>query len=468
MLRPANQTYRWKRWKDSCLLALFLLAAGYFCVRLPWLLSLPLMEAPDEVNHLWVVHFLCEHWRQPTAHEVAQAGKAALYGPLPPVGYLFNALLASFNHGHFFRLAARCGTLLGGLPTVFAAWAMGKEIFTRPLTRLALPLLVILHPQLVFTDAYTNTDGILISICAISTYLAVVAIKRGINIKLAVWLGFLLGWAALSKPNALTLLPSMLFAVFASCSIEKLGRARRLQIFAAFAGTFLGTCGFWYTRNFLEFDGDCLGTQTMNRIWQTNLVHSNGKAIMPGPQFPGLGWWRYLFFDFWGFFGFMNRYLWRPFYLAFLVICLASIGGQVAQISKTRRVAEPGAGLETAPAAVASLEVEAAIWRFFGLCAAINLAGAILCFAGWDLRSARPLSFHIGAVDLLPAPGRTAEARQRPSDSTNHRSHFAVRSQHYIWMDHLLLRSQLERDIATALYLRLDLIALFWPGLLPD
>ncbi len=50
-----------------------LLTAGYFAMRIPWVLSLPLMECPDEVNHLWVVQFLCDHLRMPSAQEVEAA-----------------------------------------------------------------------------------------------------------------------------------------------------------------------------------------------------------------------------------------------------------------------------------------------------------------------------------------------------------------------------------------------------------
>ena len=127
-----------------------LLTAGYFAVRIPWVLSLPLMECPDEVNHLWVVQFLCDHLRMPSAQELAAAGKFSVYGALPPVGYFGSALAAYFNQGQFFRLAARVGTMICGLPCVFAAYYLGRAIFVRRLLAIVLPLLVILHPQLVF------------------------------------------------------------------------------------------------------------------------------------------------------------------------------------------------------------------------------------------------------------------------------------------------------------------------------
>jgi len=81
----------------------------------------------------------------PSAQEVEAAGKLSLYGPLPPVGYFGNALLAYLNQGECFRLAARVGTMICGLPCVYAAYFLGRAIFVRALPAIALPLLVILH-----------------------------------------------------------------------------------------------------------------------------------------------------------------------------------------------------------------------------------------------------------------------------------------------------------------------------------
>ncbi len=256
--------------------------------------------------------------------------------------------------------------MICGLPCVYAAYFLGRAIFVRALSAIALPLLVILHPQLVFTDSYTNTDGVLISLSAIATCLAVLAMKRGMRSTDALWLGFLLGWACLAKPNALTLLPAFIYAIYSSCSKQQFGQAKTVKLMVAFLSSLGATCDFWYVRNILEFKGDFLGTRTMNLIWQTNLVHVDGKAIMPGPRFPAVGWWRYVFFDFWGFFGFMNRYLWRPFYIAYLVICLVAIAAKckvVVQslLCKKRRL----------------VESETEIWCFFAISVLVNMLGVV-------------------------------------------------------------------------------------------
>lgn len=65
-----------------------LLAFAFVAVRLPWIFMVPMQEAPDEYAHYWVIKFLREHWRLPSAVEVHAGGPSAVYGSLPQLGYL--------------------------------------------------------------------------------------------------------------------------------------------------------------------------------------------------------------------------------------------------------------------------------------------------------------------------------------------------------------------------------------------
>ena len=67
---------------------IFILLAIYFAVRLPWLYLVPMVEAPDEFSHFWVLKFMAEHCRLPEASEIFQGGPSAVYGSYPPMGYL--------------------------------------------------------------------------------------------------------------------------------------------------------------------------------------------------------------------------------------------------------------------------------------------------------------------------------------------------------------------------------------------
>jgi len=84
---------------------------------------------------------------------------------------------------------------------------------------------------------------------------------------------------------------------------------------------------WWPIRNYHEFDGDILGTQTMYLTW-AKTFHRQLHYYMPAWQIlitPR--WWRMLFYSFWGAYGHMNKYLWRPVYFVYLgFVAIAELG----------------------------------------------------------------------------------------------------------------------------------------------
>lgn len=307
---------------------LLFLTALYFAIRIPWLITLPVSESPDEPNHLWVVQFLVEHWCLPTAKEVLSGGTPAEYGSLPQLGYIPHVLAAFILKSEPITFAARLGSLFLGIITVWMAFLIGRKIFpNRALYRVALPTLIIVHPQLVFVHSYTNTDSTTVALSSVIIYLLVCSLKNGLSLNKAVAIGFLLGWAALSKHNGLSIVPAVFLSVLWACSIHQLKLKDTVTRLAIVFSAFGLTCSWWFIRNYCEFHGDILGSKTMYETWSKILPKRDGHIIHPWPPLNSFKWWRYVFFDFWGLFGYMNRYLWRPIYLAYLGLCLASIAG---------------------------------------------------------------------------------------------------------------------------------------------
>jgi hypothetical protein len=372
-------------WHNSKVqLAIFIML--YLLLRLPWVFTLPISEAPDEGNHFWVSHFLTTHLRLPSAHEVFSAGGAAEYGSLPQFGYLPNVLCSLFASETTMPTFSRIGSVLAGIPTLIAAFLIGKEIFAGCLLRsLALPLLIVLHPQLVFTQSYTNTDATTVSLASISIYLVVCAIKRGLTMKASIALGFLLGWLALSKHTGLSIVPALGLGVIAATFGRGESAASAIKKIAAAAAVFTGTCGWWFVRNYFEFSGDILGSRTMYESWSKILPRKNGVIVHPWPEVHQFGWWRYVFFDFFGLFGYMTRYIYRPAYIAYLIYVIAAIVGWTGLV---KGKATPAASTSADAAAdnadgfdetkkTSKIDVEKMIWLLFLLCPLLNLAAMI-------------------------------------------------------------------------------------------
>lgn len=403
-------------WHNSKVqLAIFIML--YLLLRLPWVFTLPISEAPDEGNHFWVSHFLTTHLRLPSAHEVLSAGGAAEYGSLPQFGYLPNVLCSLFASETTMPTFSRIGSVLAGIPTLIAAFLIGKEIFAGCLLRsLALPLLIVLHPQLVFTQSYTNTDATTVSLASISIYLVVCAIKRGLTMKASIALGFLLGWLALSKHTGLSIVPALGLGVIAATFGRGESAASAMRKIAAAAAVFTGTCGWWFVRNYFEFSGDILGSRTMYESWSKILPRKNGVIVHPWPEVHQFGWWRYVFFDFFGLFGYMTRYIYRPAYIAYLIYVIAAIVGWTGLVkgkaarggttpadettgdarTTTANAASGDGGTSTTGETIAktgavgtalndsvktkktsNIDVEKMIWLLFLLCPLLNLAAMI-------------------------------------------------------------------------------------------
>ncbi|HIA52163.1 MAG TPA: hypothetical protein EYN91_08780 [Candidatus Melainabacteria bacterium] len=388
-------------------LAIFVLL--YLVLRLPWVFTLPITEAPDEGNHFWVCQFLTTNLRLPTGQEVLSAGGPAEYGSLPQFGYLPNVVCSLFASELTMPTFSRIGSVIAGIPTLLAAFLIGKEIFPGCLLRsLALPLLIVLHPQLVFTQSYTNTDATTVSLASVSIYLVVCAIKRGLTMKASLALGFLLGWLALSKHTGLSIVPALGLGVLAATFGRGEPAASALKKIFAAAGVFAATCGWWFVRNYFEFSGDILGSRTMYETWSKILPRKDGVIVHPWPEVHQFGWWRFVFFDFFGLFGYMNRYIYRPAYIAYFAYVIAAVVGWCGfiklknsnktsqerlssadseiQRKETNQRAEPNVASTASEAQKTELDkqselidtrAEKLIWLLFLLCPLLNLAAML-------------------------------------------------------------------------------------------
>jgi hypothetical protein len=317
---------------------LFLLLLAAVLIRLPWLFVIPVNDAPDEINHLWVVDFLRTHLRLPAATEVAAAGHLGVYGSLPQFGYLPHILTSMlFSEANQALLGARCGSLLTALAAIAAAYFISREIFLaresfqifyrHKLLALALPLLLVLQPQFVFVSCYCNNDCTVAAIAGWIVYLLIRCIKYGLTYKLGLLLGVLLLWLNLCKYSGLSMLPVVLAGVVLAINAHK-PRYRTLLWFSALLiipCTVLSS--WWLIRNYYEFGGDVLGTHTMYSTWAT-AFHRPLNYYMPAWQILTTPrWWRMLFYSFWGTYGHMNKYLWRPVYFVYLGFTLTGTLG---------------------------------------------------------------------------------------------------------------------------------------------
>jgi 4-amino-4-deoxy-L-arabinose transferase-like glycosyltransferase len=348
------------------------LCLAFVATRLPFLFTVPMVEAPDEFAHYWVIKFIDQTMRLPTAAEVAAGGPSAVYGSLPQIGYIPHVLLTAWLPESEIALVARFGSMLMGLLTVYGAYLLGRELFTagnlktdiNRLAALALPLMVILHPQLCFLHSYANSDSTAVALSTFLLLAAVRAVRYGLSVRNGLIIGVCTGLLALCKYSALSVMPSVALCMVAALWLHQTGIARSLLTLVLSASAAIVVSAWWFVRNYYEFSGDILGTQTMYKSWAQTFNRDLNFYMSPLAVMKEFRWWRMTFFSYWGMFGYMTKYLWRPVYIAWGVYAAIAAIGWLRSGALERF--KPGS------------KVTLVIWGSMALCLVTNLALMIM------------------------------------------------------------------------------------------
>lgn len=289
---------------------------------------LPMSEAPDEFAHYWVIKFLKEHWRLPNAQEVAAGGASSVYGSLPQLGYIPHLITSLAASDQWLALTERLGSTFMGQMMLIAAVKIGLILFPRNrLAALAIPIAMIVHPQLAFIHSYANNDSTSSALASLIIWLMLETLRSGISFKRTLAIGALAGWLAITKYSGLAILPVVALAVFSSIFVHGTSWVYAIGSIAAAGLLAASLCGWWFMQSLQQYPGDMLGTKTMYKSW-ADTFHKDQHYYLPASHIiKSLAWWRMTFFSYWGMFGYMTKYLWRPIYFVWLgFVISAAIG----------------------------------------------------------------------------------------------------------------------------------------------
>lgn len=288
----------------------------------------PMAEAPDEVTHAWVAKFCGEQMRLPTLSDVKAAGPTAVYGSIPPFGYLPHILALKACPGLPPLMALRLGSLLMSVLAVIAAYFIGRWLFLpNRLLALALPALLVFHPQFVLVGAYTNNDITASAVASLVLLLLLRTCEAGLKTSVSMAIGTLLAWILLSKYSGLCLVPVALIFLAGVAWIHQASLASLVFNLVALVIPSFIFAGAWFYRNLIEFDGDITGTRTLHYIWTSTYHRRFDSYCSPLAIALQSRWWRMNFFSFWGWFGYMTRSLPRLFYYGYLAFVILAFSG---------------------------------------------------------------------------------------------------------------------------------------------
>ena len=310
----------------------WLLLGLYLLTRLPWLFMVPMVEAPDEFSHFWVLRFLLEHLRLPEAQEIIAGGPSAVYGSLPQLGYLPHVITGMIGQviapAVDLSVTSRFGSLISGILLLWCSIEFGRRLFGHDkMLSMALPLIVIFHPQMVLVNSYANCDSVTASLAALALLLVVEMIENGLTTRRSLVLGLVLGWLALTKYTGLAVYPACALGFAAAAWLNGTGLKSFVTQAALATATAVLASIWWFIRSAMILNGDFMGTKTMFNTWAITYSKSLIPDISTWAVMKQRSWWRMTLFSYWGMFGYMTRYLWRPYYIVYMVLMGVAIGG---------------------------------------------------------------------------------------------------------------------------------------------
>lgn len=232
-------------------------------LRVAWVLLVPNAQYSDSV------------WYDAAAARLVSVGEYGVDGPsawFPPGYPLFLALV--YKAVGPSQLAGKlANAALGAATSALVCW-LGRTCCDARVGLLA-GLLVACWPNLIFHTGILSSDLLAAFWFVVLLWLAMRLPQR--NIRLLPWLtlmGFLFGWALLTRPLSLILLPSMSF-IFWRQSRSALRSALRLLPVVVAAGVIVGG---WTLRNYLKFGEVILiATNGGYNFWQANQPYANGN-----------------------------------------------------------------------------------------------------------------------------------------------------------------------------------------------
>jgi hypothetical protein len=354
-----------KNGKELILIILLAIAA-----RLPWLVMIPQTEAPDENMHRWVVNYIDSNCRLPDRHAMDTGGLLSAYSSVPPFGYLPHIMLLKLFPA---KLPApllldltRLGSLFMSLMVICTAWWTGRHLFKNShLAALAVPLMIVFHPQFVFVSSYTNNDMTTAALSSLIIANLILALNNGLGTAQILILSASLSWLILSKYSGLHLLPISGLFLFISAYLHKQQLNKLLRYALTFLFVIVIFTSWWFIRNYLQFDGDFMGVKTMNHLWKLIYHTYTGPPLSMQAVIFSTFFWRTLFFSFWGWFGYMTHSLPRMIYYIYLFFSVfaSGLGIKYWRSAKNTNI----------------VSAQTATWLLFALCIVSNLFMCAYC-----------------------------------------------------------------------------------------
>ncbi len=321
----------------------------------------------------------------------------------PPMYYLYSAVAYLAASGDFFdRLyAMRLWSALLLLVATAATWLLiGELVGPRRELQLAGAALVGLEPMALFVSSSVNPDSMLIAAFALTLWLGVRVLRRGLTLGSGIALGAVAALAVLTKGTGYAVVPAAALAI--GVAAWRLGPPRRQPalLAAASAITFAIPVGIWLAIaraldrspvNEVPTAGagqPAAHVGLVDYLWQFYLPKPSFLGAVPGiTKLPAYDIW---IKTGWGAFGWLEVRFPNPVYVLLAVVTVGLIAGGLWAAFRNRP------------------RLDLAVAAFLGLAVVCLLAG--LHWIEWRQLNANAITFNQGRylLPLLPVLGACA------------------------------------------------------------
>lgn len=327
---------------------LWLIVFAFLILATAWNFIIPPYEAPDEPAHVQFVQFIARYHRLPDLRsELAEAGIESPQAPLyyllsgaalalarnpelhsnPPVNPQYampatetgaNRFLPSHESEWGIHLIRAVSAMLG-IVTILFTFALAFALTNQEEVALLAASATAFLPQFTFIAGAANNDNLAAALGAVSIFgiVRVIQIANPRN-RDYLLLGLVLGLSLLAKSSLLVLLPIAALALVArgGQSMNTLLKSSALVA----AGTAIA-CGWYFARNLIMY-----GDVTYVQAW-SELLPEQVPLRGPGWQYFVNAFPQIFFRSYFGVFGWLNIFLPALFYIALMILVLASAGG---------------------------------------------------------------------------------------------------------------------------------------------
>jgi hypothetical protein len=283
-----------------------------------WSLIIPFGEAPDEPLRYDIANFIYKYHELPLAMDtrLTNFGHGITYAALPQLPYIFGGILMIISKGiineeNLFYVH-RLISVISGVVAVYFVFKICQELKLSKGLIYFVTCIFAFVPQYAFINSYVNQESFSICVNLFIVYTWFKGSKENWPYSSIVKLAIGISLSLLTYLNGYVTIPASALLLLLTLKGNKYLITKKILVLSLIV---FCLAGWWFIRNFVNYNGDFLGLNTMRsvaEVWSSPEQKPSIKLTlaMKGFTIPEMftktDWWESSYNSFWAVFGGMN------------------------------------------------------------------------------------------------------------------------------------------------------------------